>query len=206
LLQRVCPCHILGPAFIFLFILCFFLPSFIQMGHPSLVHTYPYKQMKLLAAQRSLQARRELLEEACLSHTRKRQVLSPEDLKHLIVDDKHNLIYCYVPKVACTNWKRVLMVLTSDGRLTSPLDIPANEAHVAGNLHTLSEFSVPEINHRLRSYLKFIFAREPFERLVSAYRNKFTRKVTSRWVTALFICYGYIFHPCPKRYVKSTDS
>ncbi|XP_033943933.1 carbohydrate sulfotransferase 11-like isoform X2 [Pseudochaenichthys georgianus] len=136
---------------------------------------YNGDQLELLAAQRSLQGRRELLEQACLSHTRKRQVLSPEDLKHLIVDDKHSLIYCYVPKVACTNWKRVLMVLTSDGRYTDPLSIPANEAHVAGNLRTLSEFSVPEINRRLRSYLKFIFVRDPFERLVSAYRNKFTR-------------------------------
>ncbi|XP_026223078.1 carbohydrate sulfotransferase 11-like isoform X1 [Anabas testudineus] len=133
------------------------------------------QQLELLAAHRSLPGRRELLEQACVSHTRKRRVLSPEDLKHLIVDDEHRLIYCYVPKVACTNWKRVLMVLTSDGRYTDPLAIPANEAHVAGNLRTLSEFSVSEINKRLRSYLKFIFVREPFERLVSAYRNKFTR-------------------------------
>ncbi|KAM9342971.1 carbohydrate sulfotransferase 11-like [Pholidichthys leucotaenia] len=134
------------------------------------------QQLDLLAAQRSLQGRRELLEQACLSQMRKRRVLSPEDLKHLIVDDKHKLLYCYVPKVACTNWKRILMVLTSDGRYTDPLAIPANEAHVAGNLRTLSEFSVTEINQRLRSYLKFIFVREPFERLVSAYRNKFTRR------------------------------
>uniref|UniRef100_A0A3Q0QWJ4 Carbohydrate sulfotransferase n=1 Tax=Amphilophus citrinellus TaxID=61819 RepID=A0A3Q0QWJ4_AMPCI len=134
------------------------------------------QQPELLAAHTSLQGRRELLEQACLGHMRKRRVLSPEDLKHLIVDDKHSLIYCYVPKVACTNWKRVLMVLTSDGRYTDPLAIPANEAHVAGNLRTLSEFSVAEINQRLRSYLKFIFVREPFERLVSAYRNKFTRR------------------------------
>ncbi|KAM3871934.1 carbohydrate sulfotransferase 11-like [Diretmus argenteus] len=133
------------------------------------------QQSELSAAQRSLQGRREVLEQACLSHTRKRRVLSPEDLKHLIVDDKHSLIYCYVPKVACTNWKRTLMVLTGDGRYTDPLAIPASEAHVAGNLHTLSEFSVSEINQRLRSYLKFVFVREPFERLVSAYRNKFTR-------------------------------
>lgn len=58
-------------------------------------------QQEQLRVQRSLLARRDLLDEACLSHKRKRQVLSPEDLKHLIVDDKHRLIYCYVPKVGC---------------------------------------------------------------------------------------------------------
>ncbi|XP_046872090.1 carbohydrate sulfotransferase 11-like [Hypomesus transpacificus] len=136
---------------------------------------YNGDQVALSAAQASLRGRRSHLEEGCLSHTRKRRVLSPEDLRHLIVDDRHGLLYCYVPKVACTNWKRVLMVLTGDGRQSDPLAIPANEAHVAGNLHTLAEFPVAEINHRLRSYLKFLFVRDPFERLVSAYRNKFTR-------------------------------
>lgn len=132
-------------------------------------------QLEQSAVQATLQGRRELLEETCHSHTRKRRVLSPEDLRHLIVDDKHKLLYCYVPKVACTNWKRVLMVLTGDGRYREPLAIPANEAHVAGNLRSLSEYSTAEINKRLRTYLKFVFVREPFERLVSAYRNKFTR-------------------------------
>ncbi|XP_072305628.1 carbohydrate sulfotransferase 11-like [Eucyclogobius newberryi] len=136
---------------------------------------YNGDESEILTAQRSLQGRRELLEQACLSHTKKRRVLSPSDLKHLIVDDKHSLIYCYVPKVACTNWKRVLMVLSSDGQYTDPLSIPASEAHVPGNLRRMSDLSVSEINHRLRSYLKFLFVREPFERLVSAYRNKFTR-------------------------------
>uniref|UniRef100_A0A3Q3L6K5 Carbohydrate sulfotransferase n=1 Tax=Labrus bergylta TaxID=56723 RepID=A0A3Q3L6K5_9LABR len=122
------------------------------------------------------QGRREVLEEACRSYTRKRRVLIPEDLKHVIVDDQHGLLYCYVPKVACTNWKRVLMVLTGvAGSHQDPLSIPANEAHVPGNLRTLSEYSTSQINQRLRSYLKFVFVREPFERLVSAYRNKFTR-------------------------------
>ncbi|XP_051932972.1 carbohydrate sulfotransferase 11-like [Hippocampus zosterae] len=128
------------------------------------------------AVQAIHQGRREFLEEACRSYTRKRRVLIPEDLKHVIVDDQHGLLYCYVPKVACTNWKRVLMVLTgAAGSRRDPLEIPANEAHVPGNLRTLSEYSASQINQRLRSYLKFVFVREPFERLVSAYRNKFTR-------------------------------
>lgn len=110
------------------------------------------------------------------ARSRKRRVLTPNDLKHLVVDEDHELIYCYVPKVACTNWKRVMMVLTGQGRYGDPMEIPANEAHVPSNLKTLNQYSISEINHRLKSYLKFMFVREPFERLVSAYRNKFTRR------------------------------
>ncbi|XP_038872336.1 carbohydrate sulfotransferase 11-like [Salvelinus namaycush] len=137
---------------------------------------YDSDQLEQSTVQVTHQGRRELLEDACRSYTRKRRVLIPEDLKHVIVDDQHGLLYCYVPKVACTNWKRVLMVLTgAAGPHRDPLAIPANEAHVPGNLRTLSEYSNSQINQRLRSYLKFVFVREPFERLVSAYRNKFTR-------------------------------
>ncbi|XP_053576817.1 carbohydrate sulfotransferase 11 [Bombina bombina] len=127
------------------------------------------------------QKRRELLASACKTYTRKRRVLTSSDLKHLIVDDVHGLLYCYVPKVACTNWKRVMMVLTGQGKYKDPTMIPANVAHIPSNLRSLSEFSTAEINYRLRNYLKFIFVREPFERLVSAYRNKFTRKYNTEF-------------------------
>ncbi|KAG7265507.1 hypothetical protein CRUP_034299 [Coryphaenoides rupestris] len=122
----------------------------------------------------ALRGRRELLEEACLSQTRKRRVLSPDDLRHLIVDDKHSLIYCYVPKVACTNWKRVLMVLTGDGRYSDPLAIPAHEAHVAGTAHAL------RILHRrdqpAAALLPQVRVRAgPLRAAGLRYRNKFTR-------------------------------
>ncbi|MEE6502127.1 hypothetical protein FKM82_004419 [Ascaphus truei] len=136
---------------------------------------YDSDQLEPSSIQATHQKRRELLASACKTYTRKRRVLTSDDLKHLIVDDAHGLLYCYVPKVACTNWKRVMMVLTGQGKYRDPTLIPANEAHVPSNLRALSEFSTPEINYRLRNYLKFVFVREPLERLVSAYRNKFTR-------------------------------
>ncbi|XP_072322054.1 carbohydrate sulfotransferase 11 [Eucyclogobius newberryi] len=128
------------------------------------------------------EARREQVAETCRLHSassRKRRVLTPADLKHLVVDEEHELIYCYVPKVACTNWKRVMMVLTGHGRYSDPMEIPSNEAHVPSNLKTLNQYSIADINHRLKTYFKFVFVREPFERLVSAYRNKFTLKYNS---------------------------
>ncbi|XP_030061897.1 carbohydrate sulfotransferase 13 [Microcaecilia unicolor] len=137
---------------------------------------YDSEQFEQSTVQMTHQRRRELLDSVCKMYTRKRRILTPDDLKHLIVDDTHGLLYCYVPKVACTNWKRVMMVLTGQGKYRDPLQIPAHEAHIPANLRTLSEFSTPEINYRLRNYLKFVFVREPLERLVSAYRNKFTRQ------------------------------
>uniref|UniRef100_A0A8D0B5U3 Carbohydrate sulfotransferase n=1 Tax=Salvator merianae TaxID=96440 RepID=A0A8D0B5U3_SALMN len=146
-----------------------------KSGRSPLQALYNSDQFEQSSLQATHQQRREQLKNVCSRYTRKRRLLTPDDLRHLVVDDVHGLLYCYVPKVACTNWKRVMMILTGQGKYQDPLEIPANEAHVSSNLHTLSEYSIPEINYRLRNYLKFIFVREPLERLVSAYRNKFTR-------------------------------
>ncbi|XP_006876285.1 PREDICTED: carbohydrate sulfotransferase 13 [Chrysochloris asiatica] len=118
--------------------------------------------------------RRDLLRSACKRHTRRQRLLQPEDLRHVLVDDTNGLLYCYVPKVACTNWKRVLLALSGRAR-GDPRDIPAHEAHAPGLLPSLAEFSPAEVNRRLNAYLTFLFVRDPFERLASAYRNKFAR-------------------------------
>nr|XP_039271225.1 carbohydrate sulfotransferase 14-like [Styela clava] len=86
-------------------------------------------------------------------------------LKHIIVSDKYKFLYCYTPKVACSNWKRVVMVLdgVSDGFVKD---------HPHG-LKYLYQYSSKEIDYRLKNYFKFTFVRNPLERLLSAYRNKF---------------------------------
>ena len=89
------------------------------------------------------------------------------------MNDNHKLLYCYIPKVACSNWKRVLMVMNGDA--ADPWKIKTADVHnrSLGYFRYLNQYSPEEIVHRLNTYYKFLFVRHPFERLVSAYRNKF---------------------------------
>lgn len=90
-------------------------------------------------------------------------------LQHILVNDEYRFLYCYVPKVACSNWKRVLKVLS--GALKS-VDVNIKMDH-RSDLLFLSALKPEEIRYRLKHYFKFMFVREPMERLLSAYRNKF---------------------------------
>lgn len=90
-------------------------------------------------------------------------------LQHVLVNDKYRFLYCYIPKVACSNWKRVLKVLS--GTLES-VDVSIKMDH-RSDLLFLSSLKPEEIRYRLLHYFKFMFVREPMERLLSAYRNKF---------------------------------
>ncbi|XP_075943481.1 carbohydrate sulfotransferase 14 [Anarhichas minor] len=90
-------------------------------------------------------------------------------LQHVLVNDRYHFLYCYVPKVACSNWKRVLKVL--NGALES-VDVNIKMDH-RNDLLFLSSLKPEEIRYRLKHYFKFMFVREPMERLLSAYRNKF---------------------------------
>ncbi|XP_047442696.1 carbohydrate sulfotransferase 14 [Mugil cephalus] len=90
-------------------------------------------------------------------------------LQHILVNDEYHFLYCYVPKVACSNWKRVLKVLS--GALEN-VDVSIKMDH-RSDLLFLSSLKPEEIRYRLKHYFKFMFVREPMERLLSAYRNKF---------------------------------
>ncbi len=95
----------------------------------------------------------------------------------MYVDDTNQFLYCMIPKVACTNWKRVMLVLSGKVNTTDPMTLSPAQAHSNENakyLKTLNSYTVAEIKYRLKHYFKFMFVREPLERLLSAYRNKFT--------------------------------
>ncbi|XP_061557182.1 carbohydrate sulfotransferase 12-like isoform X1 [Phycodurus eques] len=108
-----------------------------------------------------------------------------KELDHLIVDDRHGIIYCYVPKVACSNWKRIMIVLSEsllhDGvPQRDPMAIPRELAHNSSMHFTFNKFwkrygkfARHLMKVKLKKYTKFLFVRDPFVRLISAYRDKF---------------------------------
>ncbi|XP_077979272.1 carbohydrate sulfotransferase 11-like [Glandiceps talaboti] len=93
----------------------------------------------------------------------------------LYVDDKYKLIYCPVPKVATSNWRRVLMVLS--GLFNDTTEVGMNDTwdlYVQKfSFKRFASYKPRERDHRLRTYTKVMFVRHPFERLLSAYRDKF---------------------------------
>ena len=107
--------------------------------------------------------------------------LSQLTLEHLIVNDEQKTIYCFVPKVACTNLKRIFLFLTGRINVSNPLNLTKESVHGA-HLHTLlSSFSSKEREYRLKNYTKVVFVREPLIRLLSAFRSKFINMANDRF-------------------------
>lgn len=94
-------------------------------------------------------------------------------LDRIFVSDKHKILFCQTPKVGNTQWKKVLIVL--NGAFPSVEEIPENivHDHEKNGLPRLSSYSPPEVTQRLSSYFKFLIVRDPFERLISAFKDKF---------------------------------
>ena len=99
---------------------------------------------------------------------------------NVAVDDKHKVLYCYVPKVACTSWK-VKLSLMSDKAQGAVLNTHPSPVDTRGGLakygiKMLSTYTPEQIKYRLENYFKFLFVRHPMERLVSSYRSKFEKR------------------------------
>ncbi|XP_022084669.1 carbohydrate sulfotransferase 11-like isoform X2 [Acanthaster planci] len=102
--------------------------------------------------------------------------LPKQALTHLIVDDNYRLLYCSVPKVASTSWVRIFLVLK--GVLEKENDVEQKFVHRGAmeSLRLLSSYTDSEVRTILSTYTKIVFVRNPFTRLLSAFRNKLESK------------------------------
>ncbi|XP_071948497.1 carbohydrate sulfotransferase 11-like [Antedon mediterranea] len=112
--------------------------------------------------------RRRLFHQHC---SRRHNNLSHYTKRHLYVLDEYKLMYCFIPKVGCSNWKRILMVL--HGERTSVDGLTSEEVHAQSKLPFFHKYTNQQQEHAISNYTKFFFVRHPFKRVLSVYKNKF---------------------------------
>lgn len=83
------------------------------------------------------------------------------------------------------------MVLTNVSNTTDLTSISASLAHEDGVLTKLTQLPPEEAITLLNEYTSFVMVRHPFERLLSAYRNKFVGDKPSAKYFQVSI---YIYH------------
>ncbi|CAL8308439.1 unnamed protein product [Merluccius merluccius] len=118
--------------------------------------------------------RLELLAAACKNTSGKaRAPVNKFVMDRIFVCDKHKILFCQTPKVGNTQWKKVLIVLNGDYATVDEVPEDIVHRHDRNHLRRLSSFTPSEITERLKSYFKFFIVRDPFERLISAFKDKF---------------------------------
>ncbi|XP_063049436.1 carbohydrate sulfotransferase 10-like [Engraulis encrasicolus] len=100
-------------------------------------------------------------------------------LDRIFVCDKHKILFCQTPKVGNTQWKKVLIVLNGKYSKVEDIPEPLVHNHKKNGLPRLSSLKENEIKERLDNYFKFFIVRDPFERIISAYKDKFVKNPRS---------------------------
>lgn len=104
---------------------------------------------------------------------------------HMFVNHEHKLLYCAVPKVACTEFMKLFFRLSDDRT-----DRWRGDPHFRPDKPLFSKLT-PELATAIMNdpdWTKFVFFRDPAERLLSAFIDKFENgaKYGHRYSVGLF--------------------
>ena len=109
--------------------------------------------------------RKATVRDFCKRTNRLNESVNTPGLNNILANEKFKILFCYIPKVACTQWKTVMMQLNQSE--------PKYLIHDKRNFNFLSHYPREKAEEMLKTFFKFVFVREPFERLLSAYIDKF---------------------------------
>ncbi len=90
-----------------------------------------------------------------------------------MVIHSHRLIYCFIPKVSTTSWKRLFLKLENFSDSVEAIGQKQSHRMTRANFRRLDSYPLHKARQLLATYTKFVFVRNPFERLLSAYQDKF---------------------------------
>lgn len=99
--------------------------------------------------------------------------------EHLTIDKKNKLVYCAIEKIGCTFWKRVFQIISGFRNVSDPFQIQGIRAY-EGYL-TAKGMPFDKIHYILKHSRKFMFVREPYERLLSGYVDKLFAPNAAYW-------------------------
>ena len=146
------------------------------------LHDIVYKMMTPItsAAARDIpiHQRAEFANKKCVEHNL-RTNMTALNLTNHFVDHTHQVVYCAAPKTGSTNW--LLMFAYLSGKVNISLTNQDDNEFKIWEKHSqyelgfqyLSDLSENRSSDILQRYYKFLFVRDPFYRLLSAYRDKF---------------------------------
>ena len=115
------------------------------------------------------------LKEACLASN---DSWSSIGRSYFVVSDELRVLFCAVGKAACTSWLRVLLQLTGNPAAQLVAATDRTSVHYMFKFYLSSPLFLNASEYYrspVKDYYKFMFVREPLERLVSAYRDKMFR-------------------------------
>ena len=100
-------------------------------------------------------------------------------LARMLVDSQHKVLYCSVPKCGSTSW--LLMVAYLSGKVNMKLTTQEDNKFQAWKKEEMARIGIKYLDRYpsytamtyIKDYYKFLIVRNPYERLISAYADKF---------------------------------